>query len=106
MIRSPDVTGLLASTLTLLSFFAFAGRANAQETIRQYQLEPSGNELRLVMKEVPRPTPGAQEVLLRCGKSRDQNQNGQPGWVFRLLRGGAPTNASPVAEQAVSQSSH
>ena len=65
MIRSTDLTGPLASTLTVLSFFGFAERTDAQETIRQYQLEPSGNQLQLVMKEVPRPTPGAQEVLVR-----------------------------------------
>ncbi|SVD34142.1 uncharacterized protein METZ01_LOCUS386996, partial [marine metagenome] len=65
VIRSTDLTGPLASTLTVLSCFGFAERTDAQETIRQYQLEPSGNQLQLVMKEVPRPTPGAQEVLVR-----------------------------------------
>ncbi len=35
------------------------------ETIRQYQLEADGAELRLVMTEAPRPAPGENEVLVR-----------------------------------------
>lgn len=34
-------------------------------TIRQYQFEPSGSAYRLTVKEVPRPEPGANEVLVR-----------------------------------------
>jgi len=42
------------------------GSASAQaETIRQYQLRPVDGQLRLVMTEVPRPTAGPGEVLVR-----------------------------------------
>ncbi|MCH2460700.1 MAG: NAD(P)-dependent alcohol dehydrogenase [Gemmatimonadetes bacterium] len=85
MMRSTYLTGLLASTLTALSSFAFTERTDAQETIRQYQLEPSGNELQLVMKEVPRPTPGDQEVLVRV---RATSLNRRDLSIYRSRYGG------------------
>jgi len=39
--------------------------AQQQPTIRQYQLRPEGGALRLVIAEVPRPTAGPGEVLVR-----------------------------------------
>jgi len=39
--------------------------AQDEDTIRQYQFEPSPNGYRLAMKELPRPAVGADEVLVR-----------------------------------------
>ena len=50
--------------LILLSLLALPVSA-AGDTIRQYQFEPADSGYDLVMKEVPRPTPGPGEVLVR-----------------------------------------
>ena len=55
-----------ALPLVALATVLLSGPALAQDdTIRQYQLEPGGDAFRLVMKEVPQPVPGEQEVLVR-----------------------------------------
>ena len=53
--------------LTALAALLLAGNANAQaaETTRQYQFEPGANGYDIVLKEVPRPEPGANEVLVQ-----------------------------------------
>lgn len=48
-------------SLVALITTCFSLNSAAQETIRQYHIEDGG----LVMKSVPRPTPGANEVLVR-----------------------------------------
>ena len=58
-------TGVLVSSLTFILVFAGAAISSEADTIRQYQLEADGNELRLVMKEVTQPVPGESEVLVR-----------------------------------------
>jgi NADPH:quinone reductase-like Zn-dependent oxidoreductase len=55
------VWGALAAAVTLAAPPALA----QQQTIRQYQLRPVDGEVRLVMTEVPRPTAGPGEVLVR-----------------------------------------
>jgi NADPH:quinone reductase-like Zn-dependent oxidoreductase len=53
--------------LAALSLLALLGPADAtgQNAIRQYQLVANGSQHRLAMKEVARPTPGANQVLVR-----------------------------------------
>ncbi|MEE8147559.1 MAG: NAD(P)-dependent alcohol dehydrogenase [Longimicrobiales bacterium] len=53
-----------AALATLLALPAQAAGAQT-ETMRQYQFDMVGGEVALVMKEVDRPVPGANEVLVR-----------------------------------------
>jgi NADPH:quinone reductase-like Zn-dependent oxidoreductase len=59
----PGVVKYLAAIL----FTTMASSAHAEQsgTIRQYQFEPATSGYRLVLKEVPRPVAGANEVLVR-----------------------------------------
>jgi NADPH:quinone reductase-like Zn-dependent oxidoreductase len=69
------------------------------ETIRQYQFEPAENAYRLVMKAVPRPVAGADEVLVRV-KAASLNRrdiymlNGQYG------PGGSVAGGIPLSDGA------
>ncbi|MDH3441609.1 MAG: NAD(P)-dependent alcohol dehydrogenase [Gammaproteobacteria bacterium] len=51
--------------LVVLAFSGVSACAQDADTFRQYQFEPSPNGYRLVMKELPRPAVGADEVLVR-----------------------------------------
>ena len=57
-------SAFIASIIFITLAFA-AASASAQDTIRQYQFEPSSSGYRIVMKEVPRPVAGDKEVLVR-----------------------------------------
>ena len=48
-----------------LVFGTASARAQDSDTIRQYQFEPASTGYRIVMKEVPRPVAGDNEVLVR-----------------------------------------
>ncbi len=48
-----------------LAFGAASACAQDADTIRQYQFEPASSGYRIVMKEVPRPVAGDNEVLVR-----------------------------------------
>ena len=56
--------GTACGLATLLAIPAPA-RGAQTETMRQYQFDVVGGEVALVMKEVDRPVPGANEVLVR-----------------------------------------
>lgn len=56
--------GRVATAFAALGLAA-ASASGQSASIRQYQLRPDGGELRLVMTEVERPTPGPGEVLIR-----------------------------------------
>lgn len=58
-------TGILVASIVPFLLFAGAAIGSEADTIRQYQLEADGGELRLVMKEVNQPVPGENEVLVR-----------------------------------------
>ncbi len=58
-------TGIRVGLIALILLFTGAAIGSEGDTIRQYQLETDGGELRLVMKEVTRPVPGENEVLVR-----------------------------------------
>ena len=60
--RSTYVPSIFIVTLALGAAFAHAQGTN---TIRQYQFEPASSGYRIVMKEVPQPTAGDHEVLVR-----------------------------------------
>jgi NADPH:quinone reductase-like Zn-dependent oxidoreductase len=66
---SPRIPGLGQLTLAcgLATLLASPGPAAAAQagTMRQYQFDVVDNEVALVMKEVARPVPGANEVLVR-----------------------------------------
>lgn len=66
--RDPDKLSRLLPAALLAAYLAAPSPAVAQtETIRQYQYEPraDGQRYALVMKQVPRPTAGPNEVLVR-----------------------------------------
>jgi NADPH:quinone reductase-like Zn-dependent oxidoreductase len=54
-----------STSLAYVLFVAVASVSAQQPNIRQYQLRPVDGEQRLVMTEVPRPTAGPGEVLVR-----------------------------------------
>jgi len=64
---APTRRATLVSSVFLVSF-AFAtvfARAQGTDTIRQYQFEPASSGYQIVMREVPQPTAGDHEVLVR-----------------------------------------
>ena len=70
MTSRKDAELRMAACVQLLFFAAMAfGAASASaqnsDTIRQYQFEPASSGYRIVMKEVPQPVAGDNEVLVR-----------------------------------------
>lgn len=56
-----------ATYFCVIALAAVTESASGQlaDNIRQYQFEPASSAYQLVQKEVPRPVPGASEVLVR-----------------------------------------
>ncbi len=76
------------------TFIAASACAQDAETIRQYQFAPATDGYQIVMKEVPRPVAGDNEVLVRVRATslnrRDLNiLRNNPGGKFRYA-GGVP----------------
>src|SRR5688572_7473222 len=61
--RHPACTGFMF--VVALALGATSAYAQVVDTIRQYQFEPAASGYRIVLKEVPRPVAGDDEVLVR-----------------------------------------
>lgn len=63
--RSRKSAGVQFVCLVTVALGAASARAQDADTIRQYQFEEASSGYRIVMKEVPRPVAGDNEVLVR-----------------------------------------
>jgi NADPH:quinone reductase-like Zn-dependent oxidoreductase len=80
-------------------FWLLAPNAGTAETIRQWQLVPSGDSLKLEMREVGVPTPAANEVAVRV-RAVSLNRRDLLMMAGRYGRGGAQPNAVPLSDGA------
>ena len=64
-VRSRKSVFARLNLIVTLAFSTASACAQEAETIRQYQFEPASSGYRIVMKEVPRPVAGVNEVLVR-----------------------------------------
>jgi NADPH:quinone reductase-like Zn-dependent oxidoreductase len=81
----------------LLAFVA-TGTLSA-ETIRQWQFAPSGETLALALREVPAPTPAANEVAVRV-RAVSLNRRDLMMMAGRYGRGGTQPNSVPLSDGA------
>lgn len=81
------------------ALFVIGAAAARGETIRQYQFSPAEDGYRLELKEVPRPTAGPNEVLVRV-RATSLNRRDLMMLAGRYGRGGVAEGGIPLSDGA------
>jgi NADPH:quinone reductase-like Zn-dependent oxidoreductase len=84
---------------TAAALAVLAQGAHAAETIRQWQFAPQGDALELALREVPAPTPAANEVAVRV-HAVSLNRRDLMMVEGRYGRGGTQPNSVPLSDGA------